>query len=89
MSVARNGLPTVTAHTFRVAAALIKTEYLYTHCVKTVSLSEGKLFALLHDFQYQCHRIAFSCRGGARERPVADIALCQDTQVSGLRFIGC
>jgi hypothetical protein len=89
MSVVQNGLPTDTAHKFCVPGVPIKTEYLYTHCVKTVSLSEGKLFALLHDFQSQCHLIAFSCRGGARERPVADIALCQDTQVSGLRFIGC
>jgi len=89
MSVVQNGLPTDPAHRFCVTGVLIKTEYLYTHCVKTVSLPDGKLFALLHDFQSQCHRIAFSCRGGARERPVADIALCQDTQVSGLRFIGC
>ena len=78
MSVVRNGTPTDKAHKFRVTGVLIKT----------VSLSEGKLFALLHDFQSQCHRITFSCRGGARERSVADIALCQDTQISGLRFIG-
>ena len=91
MSVVQNGLPTDTAHKFRVTGVLIQTEYLYTHCVKTVTLSEGKLFALLcfTSFQSQCQRIAFSCRGGARERPAADIALCQDTQISGLCFIGC
>jgi hypothetical protein len=79
MSVARNGPPTDTGHKFRVTGVVINT----------VSLSEGKLFALFHDFQSHCHRITFSCRGEARERPVADIAVCQDTQVSGLRFIGC
>lgn len=89
MSVVRNGLPTDTAHKFRVAGVLIKKEYFYTHCVKNVSLSEGKRFALLDVFESQCHRIAFSCRGWARERPVADIALCEDMHVSGLRFISC
>jgi hypothetical protein len=89
MSVVRNGLPTDTAHKFLVTGVLIQKEYLNTHCVKTVTLSKGKLFALLYVFQSQCHRIAFFCRGVARERPVADIALCQDTQISGLCFIAC